>query len=417
MNRVVCDSSGTKEMKIAYLCNIYPRVTHTFIRREIDGLECEGIDVLRITIRRSPDPNPTPADVDEQNRTYAILELGPVRLFGQVIRVFLSNPLAFVSTLFQALKFGARSKAGIFRHLAYFVEACPVLLHCRRERVEHVHAHFGTNAAMVALLVKRLGGPQYSIMIHGPGEWDCPEFLHLPQKIEGASFVTAISDFAKSQAYKWTSPDHWSKIHVVRCGVDKEFLEHPITDVPDVQTLIMIGRMSRSKGHTILLEAMQNIARDGLPVKVKLIGDGPLRAYVENEIAARNLGDHIEVAGWMDNNIVREELIKSRGMVLPSFGEGLPVVLMEALALGRPSITTRIAGIAELVVDGENGWLVNSGNVAELEQAIREITSTPVETLTAMGQAGRDAVKKKHDALIEAGKLAALLRQFVPSAK
>jgi len=160
---------------------------------------------------------------------------------------------------------------------------------------------------------------------------------------------------------------------------------------------------------------MENIAKDELPVKIKLVGDGPLRGYIEKEIAARNLGQYIEIAGWMDNNVVRDELVNSRGMVLPSFGEGLPVVLMEALALGRPSITTRIAGIAELVVDGENGWLVNSGNVQELELAIREIISTPVEKLSEMGKAGREAVKLKHDAMVEAGKLAELLRQYVPS--
>ncbi len=400
-------------MKIAYLCNIYPRVTHTFIRREIDGLEKEGINVRRITIRRAADPTPTPADVIEQQRTFAVLERGVLVMFANVVAVAITRPLSFLNTSWRAFVYGLRSKTGLIRHFAYLVEACLVFRYCRKEGVDHIHAHFGTNAAMVALLVKYLGGPSFSIMIHGPGEWDCPEFLHLPQKIENAAFIAAISCFAKSQTYKWTDPSNWSKVHVIRCGVDEEYLSSPITDVPDVPRLVMIARISRGKGHTILLEALQLLVSQGVVCRVTLIGDGPLRQYVEDQIAARGLSDYVELVGWMDNNLVREELLKSRGMVLPSFGEGLPVVLMEALALARPVIATRIAGISELVVDGENGWLVNSGSVEELAGAMRELLGMPISKLCEMGMAGKQAVLEKHDALIESRKLAELFARYV----
>jgi len=399
-------------MKIAYLCNIYPRVTHTFIRREIDGLEKERIEVERISIRRAYDPMPTPGDVEEQQRTFVVLECGVINILFSVVAVFATRPFTFLHTLWQALAFGRRSKAGLLKHIAYFVESCVVLRHCEKKSVVHNHAHFGTNAAMIALLVYKLNGPSYSIMIHGPGEWDCPEFLHLPQKVENAVFVAAISFFAKSQTYKWTNPSHWEKVHVIRCGVDQDFLASPITDVPDVPRLVMIGRMGRSKGHIILLEAMQSLVSQGVNCHVKLIGDGPLRQFVQEQVIARGLGDHVELVGWMDNNLVRQELIDSRAMVLPSFAEGLPVVLMEALALARPVITTRIAGISELVVDGENGWLVNSGSVEELAKAIREVINKPVSELSIMGLAGRQAVMEKHDALVESRKLAELFRRY-----
>jgi glycosyltransferase involved in cell wall biosynthesis len=247
-------------------------------------------------------------------------------------------------------------------------------------------------------------------MIHGPGEWDCPEFLHLRQKVEDAEFVTVISDFAKSQTYRWTGPECWSKVHVVRCGVDRRFISHDVSPVPDVSRLVMIGRLGRSKGHVILLEALQRLAHQNVEFHMLLIGDGSLRGMIERQIEERGLREYVELAGWMDNNSVRDELLSCRGMVLPSFGEGLPVVIMEALALARPVLCTRIAGISELVVDGESGWLVNAGNVDELANALRKMLETPAAELSRMGAVGREAVLQKHDSLVEATKLAELLR-------
>ncbi len=153
--------------------------------------------------------------------------------------------------------------------------------------------------------------------------------------------------------------------------------------------------------------------REEIQFHVKLVGDGPLRDFVERQVTERGLGQYVEIAGWMDNNNVRKELLASRAMVLPSFSEGLPVVIMEALALGRPVICTRVAGVSELVVDRENGWLVNSGSVEELAAALREVLKTPVADLTKMGLAGRQAVLQKHDAFAEAKKLAELLKKYV----
>jgi glycosyltransferase involved in cell wall biosynthesis len=315
-----------------------------------------------------------------------------------------------ILTGFRTLRLGIRSQAGLIRHIAYLGEACVVLRHAHRKRFTHIHAHFGTNAATVAMLVRNLGGPTFSFTIHGSGEWDCPEFLHLRQKVEDAEFVVAISDFAKSQTYRWTSPECWEKVHVVRCGVDRSFISSPVSPVPDVSRLVMIGRLGRSKGHVILLEALQQLVSEGIDFHMVLVGDGPLRAMIEHQINKRGLGEHIELAGWMDNNSVREEFLACRGMVLPSFSEGLPVVIMEALALGRPVVCTRVGGISELVVDQESGWLVSAGNVDELATALRKMLKTPVDELSRMGTVGREAVMHKHDSLAEATKLAALLR-------
>jgi len=400
-------------MKIAYLCNCYPHTTHTFIRREISELEAEGIEISRITIRRSTDTLPTPEDNDELGKTFSVLERGIFNLLTNMLVVSLIRPVAMIRTAWRSIRFGLRSQSGLLRHIAYLGEACVVLQHVRKRGVTHIHAHFGTNATMVALLVRSLGGPAYSFTIHGCGEWDCPEFLHIPQKVEDASFVVAISDFAKSQIYRWAVPGQWKKIYVVRCGVDKSFISHPITAVPDVDRLIMIGRLGRTKGHAFLFEALQRLLEEGVKFQIKLVGDGPLREFVGEQILERGLAQCVEIAGWMDNNRIRDEILSSRALILTSFAEGLPVVVMEALALARPVISTRVGGICELVVDRESGWLVNSGCIDELVDALRAVLRAPVAELSKMGMAGRQAVLQKHDASVEARKLADLFNAHV----
>jgi glycosyltransferase involved in cell wall biosynthesis len=399
-------------MKIAYLCNVYPAPTHTFIRREIKGVEQEGIEVKRTSIRRSADALPSPEDIEELERTFCVLERGIFPLLTGLLVVGVMQPVAAARAFWRAVLLGVRSEAGLLKHMAYLAEACVVLRYAHKVEFTHIHAHFGTNAATVAMLVRSLGGPTFSFTIHGPGEWDCPAFLHVPKKVEEASFVIAISDFAKSQTYRWTDPKHWSKIHVVRCGVDQSFISEPISSVPDVTRLVMVGRLGRSKGHIILLEALQRLATRGIECNVKLVGDGPMRNLIEQQINVRGLQDYVEIAGWMDNNSVRKELLACRAMVLPSFGEGLPVVIMECLALARPVVCTRIAGIGELVIDRENGWLVNAGSVDELANALQNVLETPVSELSKMGAAGRVAVLQKHDAIVEARKLSDLLKRY-----
>jgi glycosyltransferase involved in cell wall biosynthesis len=403
-------------MTIAYLCNVYPKITHTFIRREISALEAEGIMINRITIRRSTDAMPTPEDVEEQSKTFGILERGAAAILVNMFLVFLTRPVRFLKTCWKVVSFGACSKAGLAKHIAYFAESCLLVRYSRNEGISHIHAHFATNPATVAMFSRFLGGPTFSFTIHGASEWDCPEFIHMPEKIAAATFVTTISDFTRSQAFRWTGPENYNKIHVVRCGVDEGFLSIPVTDVPNVNNLVMVGRLEATKGHIVLLEALEKLAKGGVDFRMKLVGDGPLRDFVESQIAMRGLEEHVTLAGWMDNNKVRQEMLSCRAMVLSSFGEGLPVVIMEALALARPVICTRIAAIGELVSNGENGWLVNSGSADDLASAIREALDSPVDELSRMGAAGRRMVLGKHDANVEGKVLASLFDRYLDQA-
>jgi glycosyltransferase involved in cell wall biosynthesis len=269
-----------------------------------------------------------------------------------------------------------------------------------------VHAHFGTNAATVALLCNELGGPPFSFTVHGPEEFDKPEFLALREKIERAAFTVAITDFCRSQLYRWARHEDWGRIVVVHCGLDRMFLDAPHTPIPGAPRLVCVGRLCEQKGQLMLVEAAAALRRDGCTFELVLVGDGPMRGAIEAVIAREGLQDCVHITGWKSSEAVRAELLAARALVLPSFGEGLPVVIMEALALGRPVISTCIAAIPELVRDGQTGWLVPASNSRALEAAMRAALEAPVEHLERLGGNGRDLVVERHDAAREAEKLA-----------
>lgn len=395
-------------MTIAYLVNQYPKVSHSFIRREIAGVEAMGLQVARFSIRSISSELVDEEDKLEQKLTQVVLGIGKFGLLFALIRVAITRPARFWSALWLMLLVGWHSERGILRHFAYLAEACVLLRWFSDLGIDHVHAHFGTNSTTVAMLCRVLGGPPYSFTVHGPEEFDKVQAIALTEKINRAAFVVAVSSFGRSQLYRWCSQDQWSKIHVVHCGVDELFLKQPHIPIPDQPRLVCIGRLSEQKGHLLLIEAASRLAAEGLPFKLVFVGDGPLRPQIEALIAQYGLQDHIEITGWASSNDVQQQILASRAMVLPSFAEGLPVVIMEALALSRPVISTYVAGIPELVEPETCGWLVPPGSVEALTAAMRTALQLPVEKLEQMGRAGAERVAKQHDAKQEAMRLAAL---------
>ena len=396
-------------MKIAYLINQYPAVSHSFIRREINALEEQEIQVHRFSIR-SPAELVDRADLLELEKTRFVLGVGVVGLLLALLRTFITRPKRFLDAALLAIKIGWCKDRGILIHLAYLAEACVLLGWIEDADIDHIHAHFAFNPTTVAMLCHVLGDIPYSFTVHGPESIDRAVILSLEEKIKRASFVVAISDYCRSQLYRWCDRTYWSKIHIVHCALDKPFFERQISPVPQTNQLVCVGRLNEQKGHLILLEAAHQLALQRIDFKLVLVGDGELRSQIENLITQYNLQDRITITGWANNEQVRQHLIDSRAMLLASFAEGLPVVIMEALALGRPVVSTYIAGIPELV-EPDCGWLVPSGSVEELAQAMRQVLELPVDTLSQMGQVGAEKVALQHDVAIEARKLAALFRQ------
>ncbi len=402
-------------MRVAYLVNQYPKVSHTFIRRELQALEEQCVEVVRYSVRRVDEPVADDADRREQERTRVVLDGGPHGLAAAIAKQSALRPAAFARASALAAKVGYGSERGLAIHGAYLGEACVLLDWMERDRIDHVHAHFGTNSTTVAMLVEALGGPGYSFHVHGPEELDKPQAISLGEKIERARFVCAISSFGRSQLYRWVGHAHWPKIHIVRCGVEPAFLEGDGRPFPSAPRLVNVGRLNEQKGQLLLVEALGLVAQDGIDFHLTLVGDGELRGVVEEAIRRHGLERCVTITGWASGAVVREELLASRALILPSFAEGLPVVIMEALGLGRPVVSTYVAGIPELVEPGRSGWLIPAGSVEHIAQAVREVLAAPAEQLEAMGAEGRRAVLARHDVRVTAASLRALLERYVPA--
>jgi len=400
-------------VKLAYFINQYPKVSHSFIRREILALERQGATVVRMALRGWDDPVVDVEDQAEQGKTHYVLRGGVRGLLGAVLGQLLRNPVRLSRAWLLAGRMARMSERPLPYHWIYLAEACKVLAFLRGTGVEHVHAHFGTNSAEVVMLAHALGGPGFSFTVHGPEEFDKPQGLHLREKIERARFVVAISSFGRSQLYRWVGHAHWPKVNVVHCGLEESFHAQAVTPVPDMPRLVCVGRLCEQKGQLLLLQALREVRAQGVACELVLAGDGEMRPEIERYIEDNGLQQAVRITGWISSAQVREELQSARAMVLPSFAEGLPVVIMEALALGRPVLSTVIAGIPELVRHGEHGWLVPAGDKDALVAAMCEVLAMPALQLSAMGLAGRERVLARHHADTEAAKLVSLFQRKV----
>jgi glycosyltransferase involved in cell wall biosynthesis len=400
-------------MRVGYLVNQYPKVSHTFIRREILALEASGVAVERFSIRDTAGELKDDDDRVEALRTQVLLpadrRAAATSLSTALARCLANSPSRFQDASALALRFARRADRRAV-HAAYLGEAAQLKLLCDERHVDHVHAHFGTNSATVAALCRALGGPPYSFTAHGPEEFDRPDLLALDEKIAGARFVVGVSSYGRSQLLRRTPAAQWNKVMIVPCGVDDAFLsDRWLTPVEDVRRLCCVGRLCEQKGQLLLVEAAARVRERIGPFELVLVGDGELRRDVEALVSRHRLQDVVRITGWATGPAVRDELLASRAMVLPSFAEGLPVVIMEALALERPVLSTYVAGIPELV-DAGCGWLFPAGTVAPLVEAMIAALTAPLAELRDKGAEGRRRVLARHDARIAAGLLSEAFR-------
>lgn len=399
-------------MKIAYVLNTYPAPSHSFIRREIRALERHGLTVFRLAMRPWDGPLGDPADVAEAERCDYILQGAIPGFLSALWHMLLLQPVGLVRALFWALRLGWRSEAGVLRHLIYWLEAARVAQRARALGAERLHAHFGTNSATVAMLAGAMGAPPFSLTVHGPEEFDKPALIALPEKLEAADFAVAVSSFGRSQLMRHSGPRVWPHLHVVHCGIEPDKFPEPLP-VSERRPfrLLAVGRLAEQKGFPTLIEAMTEVASRGVPVELTILGDGPMRGLLQDMITRAGLQDQVRLAGWRDEAGVRADLAGCHALVLPSYAEGLPVVLMEAMVAARPVIATWVAGIPELVHPGRNGWLVPPGDASRLAAAILDAATTPNDALVRMGKSARARALARHTIDTEAAKLARLFAQ------
>ncbi|WP_210528356.1 glycosyltransferase family 4 protein [Rubellimicrobium arenae] len=398
---------------VAWLTGEYIRVSHTFMRREVAALRDLGFDLRTFSIRRSGRDQIVGRDLEEEaERTFYVLEVAkrPLAALRAHASALGRSPRLWLRTLSEAWSTAPKGVQGRLYNLIYFHEAVVLAGELRKQGIVHLHNHLAMSSSTVARLAAPLAGISWSFTLHGPDEIAEADHWRLDDKIAQADFVACISAFARSQAMLHAPQADWAKLHVVHCGVEPDRYARRAEQTTD--RLLFVGRLAAVKGVPVLLAALARARATRPSLRLTLVGDGPDRKKLEREAEALGLGEAVTFRGYCNQDEVARILSESSALVLPSFAEGVPVVLMEALATGLPVIATRIAGIGELVEDGVSGLLVPPGEEEALARAILGITEHPARA-AAMGAAGQARVREEYDSRAEAARLASLVRWAV----
>jgi colanic acid/amylovoran biosynthesis glycosyltransferase len=398
------------ELHLAYLTSQYPATSHTFISREVAALRKLGLSLDAFSIRP-----PSPAELQDEaiaaeaRNTFTVLEQSVTTILGAHLVTLMSNPAGYFRTLGLAFRHRPPGLRGFGLSLAHFAEAVTLARELRRRQITRLHNHFANSAATVGYLATRMLKMPWSFTMHGISETDYPAGLLLGRKIAAADFVACVSYFGRAQAMRLVTPDNWSKLHVVRCGL-------PLSELPEhaprgsAKSLISVGRLSPEKGQAGLLEAFAEVSRDHKALELVLVGDGPEAERLRALVGQLGISDRVRFAGRLSETDTLGEIAKADILVLPSFMEGLPIVLMEAMAVGTAVIAGRVAGIPELVHDGETGLLFTPSNWDELASCIRRLADDDA-LRGSLAERGQTAVAVEFDI----GRSAAQLRELFAS--
>jgi glycosyltransferase involved in cell wall biosynthesis len=365
--------------RVAYLANPYPAISHTFIFREIQSLRQNGLEVFPVSIDRSKDLNKMTAE--EQREADGVKVLKDVRFFEAILavfRVFVRSPAGFARMLLMTFELIRHGPKSVIKAFGYLAETVLFLDWIEEKDIDHIHEHFANPTAFIALLANRYKNWGYSISVHGPDVFYQVDESMLSQKIMGAQFVRCISHYCRSQLWRLVPVSMWKKFHIVHCGVDPAVFTPVKRQENMVPEILCVGRLTPAKGQHILLEAAHKVREQGYRFRLTFVGDGEDRRSLEQQVKELDLSHEVRFTGALGQARVVDYYRNSDLFVLPSFAEGVPVVLMEAMAQEIPVISTRITGIPELIEHGRTGLLVTPGNSGELaEEIVRVLQDKP----------------------------------------
>jgi glycosyltransferase involved in cell wall biosynthesis len=357
---------------IAYLTSEYDAPSHTFIRREVAALRALGLSILTYSVHATPSNAQAGSEIG--GPTYYLLSQAFLTYLTAHLAALGRHPLRYLQTLLLALRHRVPGAKALLWSFFHFAEAIVLARRLERDGVLRLHNHFANPAATVGFLATRFLRLPWSFTIHGISEFDYPAGLLLADKVNAAVFVACASHFTMAQAMRLTTPSQWVKFHLVRCGIDFAALPRAEGNAaPALNEVICVARLSSEKGHAGLLTAVAALRSRNMSLKLKLVGDGPEEARLRGQVATLGLGDIVTFAGRLDEAATLREIGRAGLLVLPSFMEGLPVVLVEAMALGVPVVASGVAGIPELVQNAENGILFIPADWSGLSVALERI--------------------------------------------
>lgn len=394
--------AGPPGPKVAYVVSRFPRLTETFVVREMAAVRRAGADVDLYPIHRERASIVQPDAAALEPFVHHTPLLGPSVLRSQ-FATLRARPRSYLDALWSLVRHNWGSRRLLVGALASFPLAVHLAGRFRAEGVEHVHAHFATHPAAVAYVVHRLTGIPFSFTAHGS---DLHRDQHmLAEKVRLAAFVVTVSAYNLEVIRRTCGEEAAAKVTVVRCGVDPEAFPAPTSRSRrpgDPLTVCCIGTLHEVKGQTHLVEACHRALLEGTDVRLVLIGDGPDRPAIEEQVARLDLQGRVRLTGPLAQPQVLAELRRADVLVAPSVPsadgrrEGLPVVILEAMTLGATVVASRLSGIPEVVAHDETGLLVEPGDVAGLTAALTDLARDP-ELARRLAEAGRREVARRFD--------------------
>jgi len=381
---------------IAYLVSRYPTLSMIFVLREVVALRGMGFRIETASINR-PDRAPedlTEVERSEAERTYCVKEHGIPGAVSAHLRTFAGTPRGYLRGVWLAVRLAELDLGRQLLNLAYFTEGLMVGVWMWDQKIKHLHVHLASQAASVGLFTQRVFGVGYSLTVHGPDEFYDVEGQYLTEKIAAVDFAVCISSYTESQLMKLSPYSDWKKFEVVRLGVDlKQFGPVVGDEVRDDFEILCVGRLTPAKGQHLLIDAVDRLARQGRRARLRLVGGGPNEGSLRACAARIGWPEAVVFEGPVNQDRIREFYARADAFCLPSFAEGLPVVLMEAMAMGIPTVSTYIAGIPELIRDGVDGLLVPAADVDALVGALGRLMES-MELRERLGAAGRERVRE-----------------------
>ena len=397
-------------LRIAYMTGQYPRATDTFIQREVAALRAKGVFVQTFAVRRPPESEAGTAEQDaERLGTHYLVPCTPWGLVIAHLGLLVRSPCRYLKGLTLALTARAPGLRSFVYQILYFLEAGLVARQMRRKDLSHLHNHFASSSCTVAMLAAEVGGFTFSFTIHGPAIFFEPKYWRLDEKVNRALFVCCISHYCRSQVMIWAPPRKWDRLHIVHCGVDPGLFAEPHAGSNGAD-LMWVGRLAAVKGLPVLLEAVAQLKATNPAVRLTVVGDGPDRPMLEATARDLDVANCVDFVGYQSNAEVRRRLSATDVFVMSSFAEGVPVVLMEAMASHLPVVATQIAGVAELVDDGVSGHLVPAGDAQGLVGKLTDLLADP-SLRSRMGLAGRVRVEQEFNIHSEADRLCQILTE------
>ncbi len=390
--------------RYAVIVSRFPKLTETFILQELVGLEARGLDIdLYAIIHESPEQmQPAAEELDRRANYFSAVSLETV---AAVLFWAVTKPVTFARVWMRAIKMNRAHRETLLRTPAALVIAMAMARRMQADGVDRVHAHWATYPTLAAWTIKQLTGIPYSFTGHAHDLFGHPGGLD--RKVRDADLVLTCTDSGRLRVVQLAGASAGGKVVTVHHGVDLErFAQQPLAGRGGRQLhLLCVAAFMEYKGHRYLLDACRILVDEGVDVSLELIGDGPLRAELEAYVKELRLADRVVFRGRQSSDAVLEATRRTDAAVLAGVAapngmmDGIPNVLVEAMAVGRPVVGSSLDGIRELVTDDVSGLLATPRDPVSLAKALRRLVDEP-DLAQRLVAAGREKVEAEHDASV-----------------